>query len=404
MPTLLHALATPKVIVPVVVGAVAVGTVAAVVASNDSVQATVVDVVDGDTIDVLHDGAQHRVRLLNIDTPESVDPDQPVQCLGPEAAEYLEGWLPPGTSVRLEYDVERLDGYGRELAGVFLGERLINADIAREGLAVPIAVGENVRFLDTVRAAHAEAQQDGRGLYAEDIECTLPAQVAALEQAVAPAPMSSTASPADIAAAGEVIEESLLAAAALIDVLDADPAAFPLLPFDADGLAGLRARTVTAQAKLTSARAANDATLAEAEARVEAEARAAEEARRAAEEAARVAAEEAARRAAEEAAAQQGSTSSSRPPSSGSSSGGSRSTTPPSGSGSGGGTPAPAPDPAPAPAPAPAPEPAPAPAPAPTGGSDGYTGCRAYGPNGTSIDDQGRRYTKIDCVTRLPIG
>jgi hypothetical protein len=39
-----------------------------------------------------------------------------------------------------------------------------------------------------------------------------------------------------------------------------------------------------------------------------------------------------------------------------------------------------------------------------SGGVDQYTGCRAYGPNGTSVDDQGRRYTKIDCTTKQPIG
>ncbi|MGY1665925.1 thermonuclease family protein [Geodermatophilus sp. SYSU D00696] len=395
MSTLLNALTTPKVLIPAFAGAVAVGGVIAVSPWGDSVEATVVDVVDGDTIDVLYDGAQHRVRLLNIDTPESVDPDQPVQCMGPEATAYLESRLPPGTSVRLEYDVEREDGYGRELAGVFLGGRLMNADIAREGYAVPIAVGDNVRFLDVVRTAHAEAQQYGRGLYAGGIECTLSAQVAALENTPIPAPMSSTASPADIAAAGEVIEELLATASELIDVLSADPETFPLVAFDSDALAGLRERAVARHTEFTSARDANDATLAESQARVQAEARAAEEARRAAEEAARRAAEEAARQAAEEAARQaaeeaaaqrasQPSTSSR--PSSGGGSTGSTSRTPSSGSGGG------------------APAPAPQPAPAPTGGSDGYTGCRAYGPHGTSLDDQGRRYTKIDCVTRLPIG
>jgi len=37
------------------------------------------------------------------------------------------------------------------------------------------------------------------------------------------------------------------------------------------------------------------------------------------------------------------------------------------------------------------------------GASDTYTGCRAYGPDGTSVDDQGRRYTTIDCTTKKPL-
>ena len=63
--------------------------------------------IDGDTIDVRYDGRTHRVRLLNIDTPETKDPNEVVECLGPEATEKLESLLNEGDQVRLEYDVER---------------------------------------------------------------------------------------------------------------------------------------------------------------------------------------------------------------------------------------------------------------------------------------------------------
>ncbi len=379
MSTLLNTWATPKVVGVGLAGAVAVGGLVAVATADESVEATVVDVVDGDTIDVFYDGAEHRVRLLNIDTPESVDPDEPVQCMGPEATQYIDERLPAGTSTRLEFDAERMDGYGRELAGVFVGDRLVNADIARAGLAVPMAVGNNVRFLGAVRAAHEEAQGNRRGLYAEDVECTLPAQVAALESTTAPAPMSSAAAPADIAAVGDVIEESLTAATALVEVLDGDSQVFPLLAFDAAGLAGLRGRVYSAQAELTSARDANDRVLAEARARVEAEERAAEEARRAAEEAARLAAEEAARRAAQEAARQEAeraaaeaaARASQRSPSA---SGGSS-----SGSSGSSGTPRTT-----------APPPPPSSSDSGSGGPSGYTGCRSYAPGG-------RSWTPIPC-------
>jgi micrococcal nuclease len=377
--TLLNTWATPKVVGVGIAGAVAVGGLVAVVTADESVEAMVVDVVDGDTIDVFYDRAEHRVRLLNIDTPESVDPDEPVQCMGPEATQYLEGWLLAGTAVRLEFDAERTDGYGRELAGVFVGDQLVNAEIAREGLAVPMAVGDNVRFLGAVRTAHEEARRSGRGLYAEDVECTLPAQVAALESATPPAPMSSAAAPADIAAAGDVIEESLTAATALVEVLDGDAQVFPMLAFDADGLAKLRGRVISAQAELTSARDANDRVLAEAKARVEAEQRAAEEARRAAEEAARLAAEEAARQAAQEAARQEAeraaaeaaARASQRSPSA---SGGSS-----SGSSSSSSTPRTT-----------APPPPPSSSDSGSGGPSGYTGCRSYAPGGGS-------WTPIPC-------
>jgi micrococcal nuclease len=376
--TLLNTWATPKVVGIGLAGALAVGGLIAVVTADDSVEAKVVNVVDGDTIDVFYGRGEHRVRLLNIDTPESVDPDEPVQCMGPEAAHYLRERLPAGTSVRLEFDAERIDGYGRELAGVFAGDRLVNAEIAREGLAVPMAVGDNVRFLDAVRAAHEEAQRAGRGLYAEDVECTLPAQVAALESTTSPAPMSAAAAPADIEAAGDVIEESLLAASALLGLLDGDPHAFPLIAFDAEALAGLRERVLSSHAQLTSARDANDRVLAEARARVEAQERAAEEARRAAEEAARLAAEEAARRAAQEAARQEAERAAAEaaarasqrsPSSSGGSSGSSGSSSTPRTT---------------------APPPPPPPSNSGSGGPSGYTGCRSYAPGGGS-------WTPIPC-------
>src|SRR4051794_17790781 len=68
-------------------------------ATSSGTTATVVKVVDGDTIDVRYDGDTHRVRLLNIDTPETVDPEKPVQCLGPEASDYVKDRLPVGSQV-----------------------------------------------------------------------------------------------------------------------------------------------------------------------------------------------------------------------------------------------------------------------------------------------------------------
>ncbi|RBY84305.1 thermonuclease family protein [Blastococcus sp. TF02A-26] len=366
-------------------GAIGMGA-AALTGPDESVGATVVDVVDGDTIDVSYDGEEHRVRLLNIDTPETVNPNEPVECLGPEASEYLHRALPAGTSVRLEFDEERTDGYGRQLAGVFLGGRLINADIAREGLGVAMSVGGNTRFLDEVQAAQLEAEEQGRGLFASEIECTLPAQVQALEQAAATEPPPVTALPEDIAAAGSAFDSAFLDAVALLAVLNGDVDVYPLVAFDRDGLADMRGRMIVVKEQLSALRRTNATTYTQA-------LQAAEEAQRTAEEAAAQQAA-AAQAAAEQAAASPTPRPTGPASSGGSSSGGSRPTP----------APAPAPAPAPVPTPAPAPVPAPAPAPAPSGGSDNYTGCRAYGPNGTSVDDQGRRYTKIDCTTRLPIG
>lgn len=99
--------------------------------------ATVVRVVDGDTLVVDLGGAEESVRLIGIDTPESVAPGQPVECYGVEASEHLGSLVPAGTEVRLERDVEARDTYDRLLAyvhraddGLFVNRRQVEAGYA----------------------------------------------------------------------------------------------------------------------------------------------------------------------------------------------------------------------------------------------------------------------------------
>lgn len=171
-------------------------------------RATVVRVIDGDTLDVSLNGQITRVRLLNVDTPETKHPKKMAECLGPEATAFLEDLLPQGTSVGLEYDQERKDKYDRTLAGVYLTDgRLVNAEIAREGLGVPVYILPNRRFLPPVQDAFAEAQQEKRGLLDPSAECTIPAQVQTVQE-------NLTGSPAD---------DAVTEAQALLDALK-DPA------------------------------------------------------------------------------------------------------------------------------------------------------------------------------------
>ena len=77
---------------------------------------TVVRVVDGDTVIVRGPGGSTEdVRLIGIDTPETVDPRRPVGCFGPEASAYAKHLL-TGRRVLLRYDRELHDRYGRFLA------------------------------------------------------------------------------------------------------------------------------------------------------------------------------------------------------------------------------------------------------------------------------------------------
>ena len=132
------------------VGAALLVVIALAVVTADAATADeyhVVRVVDGDTVDVRYGHrSTTRVRLLNVDAPETVDPNRGVECLGPEASQRLKELLPEGSTVHLAFDDERTDRYGRTLAGVYANGELVNAQLASEGLAVPMTVGPNTRF------------------------------------------------------------------------------------------------------------------------------------------------------------------------------------------------------------------------------------------------------------------
>lgn len=175
-----------------------------------------VRVVDGDTVDVRLDGEVERVRLLNIDTPETKHPQRGMECLGPEATAFLEDRLTPGEEIELEFDVDQRDRYGRVLAGVFADGSLVNAEIARAGFGAAVYYAPNRRFLHEVQQAEDEARAEGVGLFSDEIECTIPAAIAAFEQQVAAVP---TAPPEEEGALEEVLAAVAVVAAAAV-VLD----------------------------------------------------------------------------------------------------------------------------------------------------------------------------------------
>jgi micrococcal nuclease len=88
-------------------------------------------VVDGDTLLLI---GGERVRLIGIDTPESVKPETPPEPFGHEASEFTKQ-LAEGRDVRLEFDRHREDQYGRTLAFVYIGELLLNEEIVRQGFS-----------------------------------------------------------------------------------------------------------------------------------------------------------------------------------------------------------------------------------------------------------------------------
>lgn len=129
-------------------------------------------VIDGDTVDVLLGGAVTRVRLLNIDTPETKKDNTPIECLGPEASDFLTALLPVGSTVSLEYDVERADQYGRTLAAVFTADgQNASVELAARGLGYSVLFEPNDRFLADVERAESDARAAGLGLFDPSIAC-----------------------------------------------------------------------------------------------------------------------------------------------------------------------------------------------------------------------------------------
>ncbi len=127
----------------------------------------VTGVVDGDTLDVALAGRTERVRLLGIDTPESVKPATPVQCFAREAAARLAALLPAETPVRLVRDVEERDRFGRLLAYVYRqpDALFVNLDLVRGGYAQVLTYPPNVAHAAELERAGRQARRGSRGLW-----------------------------------------------------------------------------------------------------------------------------------------------------------------------------------------------------------------------------------------------
>jgi micrococcal nuclease len=114
-------------------------------------------IADGDTFSC-RDGRE--VRLIGIDTPELGQGES-----GRRARRALARLVPPGSAVRLERDVAPRDRYGRELAHVWSGSRLVNETLVLDGWAVLYTVPPNVKYADRLERAQKKARESGAGLW-----------------------------------------------------------------------------------------------------------------------------------------------------------------------------------------------------------------------------------------------
>ena len=129
-------------------------------------KALVTKVIDGDTIEI-QNGAT--VRLIGIDTPETVDPRRPVGCFGKEASNETKSLL-TGKEVILQKDVSDTDKYQRLLRYVFLAVEnnqllFVNDYLVREGFAKVLTYPPDSKYNEQFRQAEREAKEGKRGFW-----------------------------------------------------------------------------------------------------------------------------------------------------------------------------------------------------------------------------------------------
>ena len=120
-----------------------------------------VKVYDGDTVTVKLGRKRERVRLIGIDCPELKQAPWGRRARDFLARRVLHRW------VRLEFDVQSRDRYGRLLAYLWLDGELVNETLVREGLCLIYTVPPNVRHVERLRAAQRWAREHGKGFWAE---------------------------------------------------------------------------------------------------------------------------------------------------------------------------------------------------------------------------------------------
>ena len=131
----------------------------------NSYEYEVLKVVDGDTV-ILNDESKSYLRYIGINTPEILTYDSPGEPFSSQAKELNENLL-SGKKIKLEFDKERYDQYGRMLAYVFADGIFVNEQIVRNGLATSLHIKPNVKYLERILKAEEEAKKYRRGIWSD---------------------------------------------------------------------------------------------------------------------------------------------------------------------------------------------------------------------------------------------
>jgi len=150
------------------------------VSSKNKLEFKVNRVIDGETfLCQFADGKEEHIRLIGVDTPESKRNEkaerdasrtgrdiETIIAQGKKAASFTKSYLEPGTTVRLEFDVQPIDKYGGLLAYVYLLDgTMLNALLVQEGYAQVMTVPPNVKYKDLFLKLQREATEQGKGLW-----------------------------------------------------------------------------------------------------------------------------------------------------------------------------------------------------------------------------------------------
>lgn len=128
--------------------------------------ATVINVIDGDTVKVNVRGTEETIRLLLVDTPETVHPTKPVQPFGKEASDFSKSIMPAGKAIKVELDVSERDKYGRLLAYIYVDGKMVNETLLEKGLArVAYVYAPNTRYVDEFREIQSKTQKQAIGIW-----------------------------------------------------------------------------------------------------------------------------------------------------------------------------------------------------------------------------------------------
>lgn len=147
--------------------------------SRDRETDTVIQIVDGDTLTIQRNGRAEKIRLIGIDAPESSvnnktkkdasrgngDIDT-ITKMGKEATRFVKKIVKPGDPVKIEFDKQTRDKYGRLLGYVYLSNgKMLNEEIVKAGYANLLTYPPNVKYQDRFLKAYREARENSRGLW-----------------------------------------------------------------------------------------------------------------------------------------------------------------------------------------------------------------------------------------------